>query len=134
MLYPALWVYWMSVNTAIGFTPFQLVYGLESIFLVECEIPSLKLFVELLPDTSNLEEFLIYLEHLDEKRRDATTINEGHKKRVKIQYDKVVRPRVFSEGDLVVVYDQDKDALGASKFKPMWYGPFIVKKVLKRGA
>ncbi len=47
---------------------------------------------------------------------------------------RLVHPRVFSGGDLVLVYDQDKDALGASKFKSMWYGPFIVKKVLKKGA
>lgn len=72
------------------------------------------------------------MEHLDEQHRDATTINEAHKKRVKVQYDKLVRPRVFSEGDLVLVYDQDKDALGVGKFKPMWYGPFIIRKVLEK--
>ena len=46
--------------------PFQLVHGLESVFPIECEIPSLKLAVELLPDTSSLEERLLHLEHLDE--------------------------------------------------------------------
>eukprot|EP00253_Pinus_taeda_P028203 PITA_28203 len=127
MLYSSLWAYRTSVKTATGFTPFQLVYGMGSIFPIECEIPSLKLAVELLPETSSLEERLLHLEHLDEQRRDATTMNEAHKKRVKTQYDKSVRPRVFSEGDLVLVYDQDKDALGAGKFKPMWYGPFIIK-------
>jgi hypothetical protein len=45
-----------------------------------------------------------------------------------------VHPRIFSEGDLVLVYDQDKDPLGAGKFKPMWFRPFIVKEVLKKGA
>lgn len=40
----------------------------------------------------------------------------------------------FSEGDLVLVYDQDKDALGARKFKSMWYGPFLVNHVLKKRA
>ena len=38
------------------------------------------------------------------------------------------------EGDLVLVYAQEKDALGTGNFKSMWYGPFIVKKVLKKGA
>ena len=52
MLYPALWAYRMSMKTATGFTLFQLVYGLEYIFPIECEIPSLKLEVELLPETS----------------------------------------------------------------------------------
>eukprot|EP00253_Pinus_taeda_P036115 PITA_36115 len=108
--------------------------GLESVFPVECENPSLKLVVEILLETSSLEECLVHLEHLDEQRRDVATINESHKKRVKTQYDKVVRPRNFSEDDLVLVYDQDKDALGAGKFKSMLYGPFIVKRVLKNGA
>lgn len=116
----------------MSFTPIQLVYGLESIFPMECEIPSLKLTVELLLDTFGLEENLIYLERLDEKHRDATKINKAHKKRVNIQYVKVVHPRVFSKGDLVLVYDQDKDTTGAGKFKPLWYGPFIITKVLKK--
>eukprot|EP00253_Pinus_taeda_P031687 PITA_31687 len=101
MLYPALWVCRTSVKTATGFTSFQLVCELESLFPIECKIPSLKLAIEILPETSSLEERLLHLEHL---------------------------------GNLVLVYDQDKDALGASKFKFMWYGPFIVKQVLGKGA
>ena len=46
----------------------------------------------------------------------------------------MVKHRVFSEGDLVLVYAQEKDSSGVGKFKSMWYGPFIVKKVLKKGA
>ena len=60
-------------------------------------------------------------------------MNEVNKNRVKVQYDKEVKPRVFSEGDLVLVYAQEKDALGAGKYKSMWYGPLIVKRVLKKG-
>ena len=37
-----------------------------------------------------------------------------------------MRPHIFSEGDLVLVYDQDKDTLGAGKFEPLWYGPYII--------
>jgi hypothetical protein len=57
----------MSVKTATGFSPFQLVYGMEAVLPIECQIPSLKLAVELFPDTSPLEERLLYLEQLDEK-------------------------------------------------------------------
>jgi len=66
MLYPTFWAYRTSVKTTTGFTPFQLFYRLESIFSIECEIPSLKIVVELLPETSSLEERLVHLEHLDE--------------------------------------------------------------------
>jgi hypothetical protein len=100
---------------------------------IECEIPSLKLAVELLPNTFAKEERLLYLMQLDETHCDATLVIETQKKRVKAQYDKHVKPHVFSEGDLVLLYEQDRDFLGASKFEPMWRGPYIVKRVLEKG-
>ena len=51
-----------------------------------------------------------------------------------MQFDRSVKPRTFSEGDLVLVYEHDKDELGACKLEPMWYGPYIVRKVLEKGA
>lgn len=74
----------MSVKIATSFTSFQLVDGLESILTVECEIPSLKLVVELLPDTYSIEECLVHLEHLNEQHREETINNEAHKKKAKI--------------------------------------------------
>ena len=40
MLFSALWAYRTSAKTSTGFTPFQLVYGLEAVLPIECEIPS----------------------------------------------------------------------------------------------
>ena len=40
-LFSALWAYRTSAKTATGSTPFQLVYGLEVVLMIECEIPSL---------------------------------------------------------------------------------------------
>ena len=67
------------IKTATGFSPYQLVHGVESILLVECEIPSSKLAVELLPDTSPLEEHLVHLEQLNEQCRDALVALEVKK-------------------------------------------------------
>ena len=87
MLFSALWAYRTSVKIAIGFTPFQLVYGLEATLPIECEIPSLKLVVELLSKTSLEEEHLLYLERLDETRRLAALVIEAQKKQVKAHFD-----------------------------------------------
>jgi transposase InsO family protein len=127
MFFSTLWAYQTSVKSATGFTPFQLVYGIKVILQIECEIPSLKLSVELLPNTSTEEERLLYIMQLDETHRDATLVIETHKKHVKSQYDKHVKARVFSEGDLVLLYEQDRDLLGVRKFEAMWHGPYIVK-------
>ena len=98
MLYPTLWAYQTNVKTATGFSPFQLIHGVEAINLVECEIPSLNISIHVLPDTTELEECLLHLEHLDEQCRDALTANEAHKNRVKNKYDKLVKPQIFLKG------------------------------------
>eukprot|EP00253_Pinus_taeda_P030407 PITA_30407 len=116
------------------FTPFQLVYGLEATLPIECEIPSLKLAVELLPDTTPLEECLLYLERLYETRRLASLAIEAQKKRVKTHFDHIVHPHSFVEGYSVLLYDQANDKLGAGKFEPVWHGPYIVKRVFQKGA
>ena len=54
---------------------------------------------------------------------------EINKRRVKVQYDKSMHPRRFSEGDLVRFWDQAKEPLGAEKFNQMWHGPYVVKRV-----
>ena len=65
ILYSALWAYQTSLRNATIFTPFQLVYGLESILPVQCEILSLKLAVDLLPGTLEEEAHLLELIQLD---------------------------------------------------------------------
>eukprot|EP00253_Pinus_taeda_P029426 PITA_29426 len=105
----------------------QLVYGLEAVLPIQCEISSLKLAIDLLPENFEEEARFLELIHLDETCRDAALANEAHKKCIKVQYHKDVKPHVFSEGDLVLLYDQDSDKLGAGKFEPLWMDPYIVK-------
>ena len=116
------------------FYPFQLVYGLEAVLPIECEIPSLQIAIELLPATSEEEKNFLYLAQLDENRHTATLDTETHAKQMKAQYDRSVTPRIFSVGYLVLVYDQANDKLGAGKFEPMWHGPYIFKRKLAKGA
>ena len=85
----------------------------------------------MLPDTNELEERLLHLAHLNEQCIDV--LIEKHKIRVKSQYDKSVKPRIFFEGELVFLWDQDKEPLGAGKFRSMWLGPYVVSKMLNKG-
>ena len=71
---------------------------------------------------------------LDETRHTISLAVEAHKKCVKAQYDQSVNPHIYSKCDLVLVYDQANDKLGAGKFKQMWHGPYIAKRVLAKGA
>ena len=59
------------------------------------------------------------------------TANETHKNRVKNHYDKLVKPRIFFEGEVVLLWDQDKEPMGVGKFRSLWLTPYIVLKFLK---
>jgi len=133
MLFSALWAYRTSVKTSTSFTPFQLVYGLEVVLPIGCEILSLELSIELLLATSEEKRFL-YLAQLDENRCTAAIANKTHAKRMKAQYDRSITPRNFSEGDLVLLYDKTNDKLGVGKFVPTWHGTYIVKRNMTKGA
>jgi len=134
IMYLALWAYRTSMRNVTRFTPFQLVYGLETILPIQCEISSLKLAIDLLPNTSEKEAHFLELIHLGETHHDVTLANEVQKKHIKAQYDKNVKPRVFSKADLVLHYDQESDKLESGKYEPLWMGPYIVKRVLMKGA
>ena len=51
---------------------------------------------------------------------------EVNKHHVKVQYNKYFHPSIFSEGDLVLLWDQAKEPLGAREFNLMWHGPYVV--------
>ena len=114
----------------LNHNPPHLVFGEEAILPIECEIPSLHLAVELLPDTQPLEQRLIMLERASEDRHVVLQTMEAAKKRTKAQYDPKVQPRPFHEGDLVLFYDQAHDVLGHGKFDSLGLGPYIICKDL----
>ena len=72
-----------SVEIAIGFTTFHLVYGLKVVLLIQCHISSLQLVFKILPNTSTEEEIFLYLSNLDETHRYSTLANDAHKKCIK---------------------------------------------------
>lgn len=102
MLLSCRWAYHHLAKTTTICTPFQLVYGLEVILLIECEIPSFKLAIELLPNILPEEERLIYLERLDETRHIFVMVIKAKNKHVKAHFDENISPRTFSEGNLVL--------------------------------
>ena len=53
---------------------------------------------------------------------------------MKAQYDRIVQPLSFDQGDLVLTYDQKHDKLGIGKFESMWHGPYVISQVLEKGA
>ena len=64
----ALWAYKISVRTAIGATPYSLVYGDEAVIPLEIEIPSLRIALkDIMKEPQVWEARMNQLEALDKK-------------------------------------------------------------------
>ncbi|KAF4355250.1 hypothetical protein G4B88_028286 [Cannabis sativa] len=79
---------------------------------------------------SRLEE----LELIDERREKAQINLLQYQRRVSRAYDKLVRPRTFQEGDMVLkAADHVMRGMHATKFVPNWEGPYVIKEIKGSG-
>ncbi|KAI5445260.1 hypothetical protein KIW84_013482 [Lathyrus oleraceus] len=103
MLPFALHGYRTSVHTSTGVTPFALVYGMEVVLHVEVEIPSMTVLREAkLTEAEWVQSRYDQLNLIEEKRLTAMCHGQLYQQRMKKDFDKKVKPRVFREGDLVL--------------------------------
>lgn len=87
------------------------------------------------PD-DNAKIRLAKLEALDEKRLDAQQRLEIYQAQVAGSFNKKVKFRTFSVGDLVLTVKRPivLTRRMQGKFKPKWEGPYVVTKVFPKGA
>ena len=99
----ALWGYKTSIRTAMGATPYSLVYGMEAILPIEMELRSLRVIAE--AKLVEQEWALARREQLallNEKRMRALYQTHVYHKRIARALNKKVRPNKIKEGDLVL--------------------------------
>ncbi|XP_075665427.1 uncharacterized protein LOC142635097 [Castanea sativa] len=70
----------------------------------------------------------------DEKMARAQYQSQGHLKRIARAFNKKVKLRNLKEGDLVLKVLRDENFDPKGTMKPRWSGPFIIKKIMSRGA
>ncbi|KAB2598524.1 hypothetical protein D8674_021622 [Pyrus ussuriensis x Pyrus communis] len=133
----ALWAYRTSPRSATGTTPYALTYGHDAMLPVELSISSLRVIEQ--SDLFSIEYCQAMrqeLEDLEESRVDASNLLVAQKKIAERAYNQRVRQKTFGEGELVwqtVLPVGIKDPR-FGKWSPNWEGPFVVHKVLGKGA
>ncbi|XP_049405250.1 uncharacterized protein LOC125868702 [Solanum stenotomum] len=131
----ALLGYRTTIRTSTVATPYMLVYGSEAVIPAEVEIPSLRIIQEVgLDDAKWIRSRHEQLMLIDEKRMDAVCHGQLYQNRMTKAFDKNVRPRQFTSGQLVLkkIFPHQGEAKG--KFAPNWQGPYMVHRVLSGGA
>ncbi|XP_056688000.1 uncharacterized protein [Spinacia oleracea] len=128
-----LWANRTTPRTATGQTPFSLVYGCEAILPPEVTLPSAR-YGLMTPEQNDVE----LGENLDntEDFREAALIRMASQQQIVAKcFNKNVKIKVFKEGDWVLrkVFQNTKE-LNAGKLAPAWEGPYLVDKIVGKGA
>nr|XP_009797763.1 PREDICTED: uncharacterized protein LOC104244133 [Nicotiana sylvestris] len=131
----ALLGYRTTVRTSVRAMPYLLVYGTEAVVPAKVEIPSLPIIVEAeIEDDEWVKTRLEQLTMIDEKRMATICQGQLYQQRMIRAYIKKVLPRKFEVGKLVLrrILPHHEEEKG--KFSPNRKSPYIIKRVLPRGA
>ncbi|XP_070015058.1 uncharacterized protein [Nicotiana sylvestris] len=113
----------------------MLVYGTEVFIPAKVEIPSLRITQEAELDNAEwVKSRYKQLALIDGKRMNADCRGQLCQNRMSRAFNKIVKPREFIPGQLVLkkIISHQDEAKG--KFYPNWHGPYMVHRVLTGGA
>ncbi|XP_050222379.1 uncharacterized protein LOC126672473 [Mercurialis annua] len=131
----ALHGYRRTARTSTGATPYSLVYGMEAVLPVEVELQSLRVVLEAqVPEYEWARARYEQLAALDEKRTRAMFNNHMNQRRIARTFNKKVKISKIKTGDLVLKQSRPIPFDPRGKFRPNWEGPYLVKKILSKGA
>ncbi|KAH9305173.1 hypothetical protein KI387_009577 [Taxus chinensis] len=124
-----LWAYRTTYKRLNKATPFQLVFGMEVVLLVEFMLPSLRIACAGgLADEQALEERIDELMKLDERRSLARWSQTIEKAKQKAWHDHHIRNKKFEVGKMVLLYDS-KFLRHPRKLKVHWLGPYTISYI-----
>ena len=112
-----------------------MVYGSEAVLPLEVELPSRRVAIH--DEITQDEQIrLQQLDSLEEDRLNALQDLELYRRNMVRAYDKLVKPRVFWKGELILVLRRPIVIKGKAKGKlePEWEGPFVIEQVYDGGA
>ncbi|XP_015170394.1 uncharacterized protein [Solanum tuberosum] len=113
----------------------MLVYSSEEVIPAEVEIPSLRIIQEFgLDDAEWIRSRHEQLMLIDEKRMDVVCHGQLYQNRMTKSFNKKVKPRQFTSGQLELKKIFPHQRKAKEKFAPNWRGPYMVHRVLSGGA
>ena len=125
------------MRTPTGQTPFSLVYVTEAVLPAELEVKSLRVAMESrLSEADWIRQRYDQLNLINERRLEALDRLQVYQRRMARAYNKKVRnvDPPLKAGDFVLKLLKETHSDPRGKFRPNWEGPYVIKKVLQKGA
>ncbi|MCO5594194.1 hypothetical protein L7F22_048218 [Adiantum nelumboides] len=130
-LHSLLWAYRVAYKTPIGTTPFNMVYEIQAILLLEFLIPTLRVAKELEWTGHELSEQIEVLEKLDETRLRAVASIYAQKRNMKSFFDQHVINKEFATRDYVLMYTLKQHS---RKLQKRGNGLYVIHDISPSGA
>ena len=131
----ALWANRVSTKKSIGTSPFQLVYGVDAIFLASLAMSIMKYVQEEDSEPNPIQRRINQLIEVHQQREVLCEKVHGYQNKVKQVFDKRAKVNSFKLGDRVLKWDARHEDKGKhDKFDELWKGPFSVSAFVGRNA
>jgi len=123
----ALWADRVSQKKSIGMSPFELVYGVDTVFPTSLVAPVVKLLQEASSEEDPMQRRLNQMIHLQQTREDVLQSTFKLQERIKRIFDKKAKADTFQLDDVVLKWDARNEEKGKhGKFDNLWEGPFRI--------
>ena len=126
---------WTTVKRTTGKYSFKLVYGQDCRLPINLHILVYALLHKCSSDQEALQAQIDRIVELDEKRREAWNKAMIEQERVKGTFDKRSRYVKFNNGNIVLLWDKNKEKPGNhGKLEKIWTGPYRVSRIDRKGS
>ncbi|KAI0515910.1 hypothetical protein KFK09_008580 [Dendrobium nobile] len=127
-----LWAYPITARTPTRETPYNLCFDTKAVIPVDIEVPSHR--VQTFDFNANDEKLRHNLDLLPEVRDEAMLKVAAYHQRVARHYNRRMKPRRISIGDLVLRnIEAAGKGLQGNKLSPLWEGSYLVAAMVKPG-
>ena len=123
----ALWEYHVRNKKSIGIFPFQVVYGVDTIFPSSLAVPVMKLLQEAGSEENDIHHRINQIIHLKETSEEVFHNTSKLHDKIKQIYDRKTKQDDFKIDYVVLRWDaRNKDKGKHEKFDNLWKGPFEI--------
>eukprot|EP00253_Pinus_taeda_P004979 PITA_04979 len=121
----ALWAGKVSHKKSLGMSPFELVYGVDTVFPNSLAVPVVKLLQGASSKDDGLQWRINQMIHLQQTREDVSQNTFKLQERIKKIYDRKAKADRFEIGDIVLKWDARNEEKGKhGKFENIWKGMY----------